>query len=95
MEAMSLPQYFMMGCTLQIARHVSLRLCITETRTIILVHGDCLYRTDLTLEFRLSPDTGRPLDPVKKISEDLLDEWRVADLVKPKVSRPNLCLNHV
>ena len=59
-----------------------------ERPTIILVHGDCLHRSDLTLEFRLSPDIGRPLDPVRRVSEHLMGEWRVASLMKPKVSRP-------
>ena len=60
-----------------------------ETHTILLVHGDCLNPADLTLEYRLSPDIGRPLDTVRRVSEPLLREWNVAELVKPKVSRPS------
>ena len=59
-----------------------------ERPTIILVHGDCFNRPDLTLEFRLSPDFGRPLDPVRRVSEHLMGEWRIASLMRPKVSRP-------
>lgn len=53
---------------------------------MILVHGECLNRTDLRLLFRLSPDTNWRLDPVL-LSEDVLEEWRVAELLTPKVSR--------
>ena len=67
---------------------LSLRPCFVYagTRTIILIHGNHLNRTDLTLEFRLSPDIGRPLGPVSKVSEHLLGEWHVPNLLKPKVS---------
>lgn len=66
-----------------------------EKRTIILVHGDCLKRSDLTLEFRLSPDIGRPLDPVRRVTEHLMGEWNIADLMKPKVSRRRQSLTFI
>ena len=58
-----------------------------ELRTIILVHGKCLNRSDLHLQFRLFPNEfDWTVDRVPLLSEHALKDWRLAYLLKPKVS---------
>ena len=62
------------------------------TRTLFLVHGSNLIRSDLALRYRISPADSQFCRPAACLSPGLLEEWNVKYLVEEKARRPFLNL---